>query len=140
MHGHAMSFTCHAALCVCLLTSACALGEANLADRRSAADRGNGAAAGFVSRQGYVPRPLQPNNCGTPDTFKRCLLAATRPEKPVVMIEELGSEHADSAAPTSSALLDYSRLRIQHVVLPEMRDSTTPRHEIGATVESQDTQ
>lgn len=135
-----MSFVRNAALCACLFISSCALGEINWRDRHSAADQRDAASAGFVSRQGYVPRPLQPNNCGTPDTFKRCMFAATRPEKPVVMIEELGGGHADPVAPTSSALLDYSRFPIQHLVLPDMGDATAPRHESGVAVESQHTQ
>src|SRR5690242_8592027 len=35
----------------------------------------------------YVPRPLQPKNCGTPDTFKACRVASNGPQKPVVVIE-----------------------------------------------------
>jgi hypothetical protein len=42
-----------------------------------------------VYHQAYVPEPLQPNNCGTPNTFKACRLATNRPQKPVVVVEEL---------------------------------------------------
>ena len=42
-----------------------------------------------VYHQAYVPGPLQPNNCGTPNSFKTCGLASNRPQKPVVVVEEL---------------------------------------------------
>jgi hypothetical protein len=67
----------------------------------------------------YVPGPLQPNNCGTPDAFKPCILAASRPEKPIVMIEELGIANTEPLAHMSNALFDYSRLSIEHLVLPD---------------------
>jgi len=119
MPRHVMSFVRHAALCACLFMSACALGEVDLVDRRLAADRHDTASSGFAGRMSYVPGPLQPNNCGTPDTFKPCILAASRPEKPVVMIEELGTANAEPVAHMSNALFDYSRLSIEHLVLPD---------------------
>jgi hypothetical protein len=119
MPSHAMNFVRHATLCACTLVSACAIGDIDLVDQHLAADRHETATTGFAGRLGYVPRPLQPNNCGTPDTFKPCILAASRPEKPTVMIEELGSANADPLAHMSDALLDYSRLSVDHVVLPD---------------------
>jgi len=116
---HAMSFVRYGALCACFLVPACTLGEINLADQRLRADRHDIAIAGFAGRVSYVPRPLQPNNCGTPDTFKPCILAASRLEKPMVMIEELGSASNEPLAHLSDALLDYSKLSIGHLILPD---------------------
>jgi len=138
--SNAMRFMRNAALCTCLLISACALGEANLVDRRSAADRHGAPAAGLAGRLRYVPRPLQPNNCGTPDAFKPCMLAADRPERPTVLVEDLGGRHAEFVAPTSSALIDYSRLTVEHVARPEQGASMAPRHETERPAESQNTQ
>ena len=109
MQSHAMSFMRNTALCACLFISACALGEISLVDQHSATGRHRATADGLVGRLGYVPRPLQPNNCGTPDAFKACMVTATRPERPSVLIEELGGGHTEFVAPTTSALLDYSR-------------------------------
>jgi hypothetical protein len=119
MPNHAMSFARDTALCACLFVSACALGEVNFVDQRLATDRHDTAIGGFAGGLSYVPRPLQPNNCGTPDTFKRCVLIASRPEKPTVMVEELGSASGEPLAHMSDALLDYSRLSVEHVVLPD---------------------
>jgi len=130
-----MSFARNAALCACLVTSACALGELSSSDRQIAADRRNGAASGTLGRLSYVARPLQPNNCGTPDTFKPCILVASRPEKPLVMIEELGGANVEPVAHMSDALLDYSKLRVEQVVLPDTGDSYAPRRESGSEVE-----
>lgn len=137
MPSHATSFARNAALCACLFTSACALGELSLGDRQYSADRRNGAATDTFGRLSYVPRPLQPNNCGTPDTFKPCILAASRPEKPLVMIEELGGANVEPVTHMSDALLDYSRLSVsvKHVVLPDSGDSYAPRRESGREVE-----
>ena len=109
----------NASLYFCLCLSACALGEVGSVDQRLTTDRRDFAGSGSAGRVGYVPGPLQPNNCGTPDTFKPCVLAASRPDKPTVMVEELMRADAGSAAPTSDALFNYSRLSIQHVVLPD---------------------
>jgi hypothetical protein len=43
----------------------------------------------------YVPRPLQPENCGTPDHYKDCIPGGMRPlavaqARSYVTIEELG--------------------------------------------------
>jgi len=130
----------YATLCCCLCISACTFGEFGEVHQRLAADRHDTEFDGFAGRLTYVPGPLRPNNCGTPDRFKPCLLAATRPEKPTVMIEELQATDAATAAPATNALLDYSRLRVEHLILPTGGDSKSLRHEIGDAVESPQTQ
>jgi hypothetical protein len=130
----------NAALCSCLFISACALGETDLGARSSAAARHGAPAAALAGRLRYVPRPLQPNNCGTPDAFKPCMLAANRPERPTVLVEDLGGRRAELVAPTSSALIDYSRLTVDRVGQQEQGATAVPRHEIEGPAESQNTQ
>ena len=65
-----------------------------------------------VYHQAYVPGPLQPNNCGTPNSFKTCGLASNRPQKPVVVVEELQDTPRTNDAPA-----DQSRLMLEPVLL-----------------------
>ena len=140
MPSYTLASLRYATLWCCLCITACTFGEFGEIDQRLAADRHDAAFDGFVGRSSYVPGPLRPNNCGTPDAFKPCFLAATRPEKPTVMIEELQATDAAIASPAKNALLDYSRLRVEHLVLPSAGDSHALRHEIGDPVERQQTQ
>jgi hypothetical protein len=72
--------------------------------RSAASDSGDlGGSAGSGSEQdrAYIPRPLQPNNCGTPDTFKACRVVASAsigPRKPEVLLEVLKGTGAEPAA------------------------------------------
>jgi hypothetical protein len=54
------------------------------------------------SDSAYVPGPLQPGNCGTPDQFKPCiasrgLLAGRQQPKPTVTVEVLAGATAEPA-------------------------------------------
>ena len=53
-----------------------------------------------LSDSAYVPGPLQPGNCGTPDQFKPCvtsrgLLAGRQQPKPTVTVEVLAGATAE---------------------------------------------
>jgi hypothetical protein len=140
-----------------LLISACDIGEipsggdsAASASRRSGSEgsgSGGSGSGGSGSAHGlaYVPRPLQPNNCGTPDTFKACrvasngprkpvvvieerddrggepISASNGPRKPVVVIEELDSRGGEPVNATSDPLSAYSRSMLEPVLLPSLR-------------------
>jgi hypothetical protein len=69
----------------------------------------------------YVPGPLQPNNCGTPDTFKACRVASNGPRKPVVVIEELDDRGGESVSATNDPLSSYSRRTLEPVLLPSLQ-------------------
>jgi len=140
MPRHVSTLLRNAGLYSCLCLSACALGEIGSVDQRLSVDRRDFAGSGSAGRVAYVAGPLQPNNCGTPDTFKRCVLAASRPDKPTVMVEELVGADAGSAAPTSDALFDYSRLRIRHLVLPDKGEPYSPPDEARGAVEGRRTE
>jgi hypothetical protein len=71
-----------------------------------------------VYHEAYVPGPLQPNNCGTPNAFKACRLEANRPGKRVVVVEELQERGYKPVTDTNDAPADQSRLTFEPVLLP----------------------
>jgi hypothetical protein len=72
----------------------------------------------FVSGCGaspdYVATGLQPNNCGTPYQFKRCnsssIFSAARPQRPVVVVQELNGPAQETPTPGPDDLISYSKL------------------------------
>ena len=125
-----------------LLMPACDISEIGRADtsarvglgtngtaRSGASDSGDlGGSAGSGSEQdrAYIPRPLQPNNCGTPDTFKACRVVASAsigPRKPEVLLEVLEGTGAEPAGLMNDPLPDLSRLTLGPVLLPSLHPS-----------------
>ena len=67
----------------------------------------------------YVPGPLQPNNCGTPDTFKACRVASNGPRKPVVVIEELDDRGGEPVSATNDPLWQGDRAKAGDVLVAD---------------------
>jgi hypothetical protein len=88
----------------------------------------------------YVPGPLQPNNCGTPDTFKACRVASygsrervvvvadrsgapisatNSPRKPVVVIEELDDRGGEPVSATNDPLWQGDRAKAGDVLVAD---------------------
>ena len=77
--------------------------------------------AGTGHDMAYSPRPLQSNNCGTPNQFKACGsgsrvaccqrtgVGAVQRSKSLVVIEELTGPAREAVTPGSYDLMDYSR-------------------------------
>jgi len=128
-----------------LLMSACDIGEMPGAGGSAASgSRGSGSAPELA----YVPGPLQPNSCGTPDTFKACRVASNGPQKPavvteerddrggapvsasngpqkpVVVIEELNDRGGAPGSAINDPFSAYSRSKLEPVLLPSLHQSS----------------
>jgi hypothetical protein len=122
-----------------LLMSSCGIGEMPSGGDSVASGSGGSGSGGSSSAHelAYVPGPLQPNNCGTPDTFKACRVASNgprervvvvadtsggpisatnSPRKPVVVTEELDDRGGEPVSATS-----YSRRTLEPVLLPSLQ-------------------
>jgi len=143
-------------LSVLLLMSSCDIGEMpsggdSVASRfrgsgsgRSGSGGSGSAGSSSAHEPAYVPGPPQPNNCGTPDTFKACrvasngpqkpvavaddrsgaLISATNgPRKPVVVIEEFDDRGHEPVSVTNDPLSSYSRQMLKPVLLPSLHRS-----------------
>jgi hypothetical protein len=142
-----------------LLMSSCGIGEMpSGGDSVASGSRGSGSGGSGSGGSGsggsgsggsssahelaYVPGPLQPNNCGTPDTFKACRVASNgsrervvvvadrsgapisatnSPRKPVVVIEELDDRGGEPVSAANDPLSSYSRRTLEPVLLPSLQ-------------------